>query len=493
MLGINAIYFYLLISFSLMTEFAKAETRAPEPEQFPVDNTPGFSFMRALSELGWHDLNNETWNLYGQGTYISQWKPAFPAAYTNLNGANHSLLPQAENSFSATATFYAGLRLWRGAEFYGAPEMISEDPLSNLKGLAGAIQDFEFQKSGTVSSTWYRSRLNLRQTINFGGEETITESAPMQLGGSTLASRRLVITAGEVSILDIFDKNTFSADLRQQFFNMSFMTHAAYDFVADSRGYTIGLASELYYDHWALRFGRYIPPINPNDLGLDFRFYKYYGDQVELEYQGNLLWGQHGAVRLLGYHNHEKTGSYTDAINAYLTDPAKNAADCIGYNYASNNSHAPDLCWVRKPNDKFGMGINIEQNVNQDIGLFFRAMYSDGRTEVYNYTSTDQSMSMGAVFHGRLWQRHKDAFGVGYAINMLSAAHIRYMQMGGLDVFIGDGALNYSPEQVFDMYYKFNLISSAWATADYQFIANPAYNADRGPVNVLGLRLHIEF
>jgi hypothetical protein len=469
-----------------------AMERQPAQEEFPIDNTPGFSVMRYLSELGWHDLDDERWNVYGQGTYISQWHPSFPAAYTNLNGSPNSLVPVAQNAFTGTVDFYAGFKLWKGMEIYGAPEMISETPFSNLKGLGGSIQDFEFQKTGTPQPTWYRSRAYVRQTFNMGGDNIHLDSGAMQLA-QDVESRRVVMTFGDMSILDIFDKNTFAGDLRQQFFNMSFMTNAAYDFAADVHGYSIGLATELYFDEWAMRFGRYMLPKNPNDLNLDFRIFKFYGDQFELEHK-HKLFGQNGAIRILGYHNHAYTGSFSDAVAAFQDNPTQNnATTCPGWNYNSSNSNAPDDCHVRRPNDKYGIGINIEQNITRDIGFFFRGMYSDGNTEVYNYTSTDRSLSMGTVFHGYLWGRHKDAVGVGLAQNMLSASHVKYLQMGGIDQFIGDGTIRYRPEQVFDIYYKLNLVSSMWATADYQIINNPGYNADRGPVNILGLRFHVEF
>jgi len=490
-LKISIFRLFVFSAIILFKSVAHAEQRAPMPEEFPVDDKPVFSVMRYLSEIGWHDLDDEIWNIYGQGTTISQWHPAFPAAYTNLNGTNNSLQAQAQNAITSTVTFYAGFKLMKGTEFYGAPEMISETAFSNLKGLGGSIQNFEFQKSGTMQPTWYRSRLLLRQTFNYAGTDMHLDSGPLQLAG-TVSSRRTVLHLGDMSVLDIFDKNTFAGDLRQQFFNMSFMTYAAYDFAADSRGYTIGLAIEQYFDNWAFRFGRYMLPKNPNDLNLDFRVLKNYGDNLEIEHKHHLL-GQEGAVRILGYHNHATTGSFSSAIAALEADPAKNAANCTSWNYASNNTTAPDVCWARQPNEKYGIGLNFEQRLNNDIGIFFRGMYSDGNTEVYNFTSTDSSLSAGVVFHGRLWHRHKDAVGVGVAQNMLSANHIHYLAMGGSDQFIGDGNINYRPEQVFDIYYKMNLISSTWASADYQVINNPGYNADRGPVNMLGLRFHVEF
>lgn len=450
-----------------------------------------FSLMRVLARQGWHDMDNEWWNAYGQATYISSWKSAFPAAYTNLNGTPHSLLPNAERSFTGTVTFYFGLKPWQSAEIYLAPEMISELPLSNLKGLGGSIQNFELQKNGSISATWYRSRFYLKQTFNLGGAEQLQESAPLQLAGG-VNSRRLVFTAGNLSILDIFDKNAYAANLRQQFFNMAFMTHAAFDFAADARGYSDGLVAELYFEDWAFRLGRFATPKNPNDLPLDFRLFKYYGDQVELEHR-HVIVEQPGAIRLLAYRNREPMGGWDDAILALQANPAQNAANCLTFNYHSSNASAPDLCWVRKANVKMGIGVNLEQQLMDGIGVFFRGMYSDGKTEVYSYSSSDRSLSFGTQIDGSHWNRKQDALGIGYASNWLSRSHVDYLNLGGVDGFIGDGKINYRPEQVVNIYYKLNLISSAWMALDYQHIANPAYNADRGPLDIYGIRVHFEF
>jgi high affinity Mn2+ porin len=467
-------------------------TTTSQAENYPDLNDDGeFSVMKTLSDLGLHNLQDERWNLYSQGTYISSFKQAFPAAYTNLNGSPNSLSPDAERGFTGTVTFYAGLKGWTGAEFYVAPEMISERPLSGLKGIGGAIQNFELQKNGTAHSTWYPSRAIYRQTLSFGGKQNSVNSGPMQLAG-TVDSRRFVFTAGTFSILDMFDKNTYAGDLRRQFVNMAFLTNAAYDFAADARGYTTGLVGEFYFDDWAFRFARIAGPKNPNDLFLNFQMLSNYGDQVELEHK-HVIKGQPGAIKILGYRNQEKSGSYTDAIAAFQADPAKNATTCTGYNYDSGNASAPDLCWARKSNIKMGIGINMEQRITEDVGLFFRGMYSDGRTEVYSYVPADRSLSFGAAVKGFRWGREKDTVGLGYGQSWISKQHADYLNMGGIDGFIGDGKINVKPEQVVDIYYQWHVVKSAWLTFDYQYLANPAFNADRGPVNIYNARVHFEF
>lgn len=447
--------------------------------------------MKMLTNEGRHDIENERWNFYGQFTYISSWKPVFPALYTNLNGSTNSLSPASEHSFTGTATFYLGVRLWGGAEAYIVPEVISEQPFSQLKGLSGAIQNFELQKGGGQTPEIYHSRIFVRQMFGFGGTRVKAESGPLQLG-TTYDSRRLVLVAGNFSILDFFDKNAFDIDPRQGFFGLGFLTYAAYDFASDARGYSYGGVAELYWDDWAVRFGRMAPPKNPNQLAVDFRLGKYYGDQIEVEHK-HQVGGKDGTVRVLGYRNRENTGRFSDALAAFAADPSRNATTCRGFNYGSGNAGAPDLCWARRPNVKTGIGVFGQQYMTKDFGVFSRAMISDGKTEVDAYTSTDRSASFGALGKGGRWSRPADVAGIGFNLGWISKSHAEYLRRGGVDGFIGDGGLKAGAERSLDLFYSLNLYKSLWLSGDYQRVMNPAFNADRGLVNVFGLRIHGEF
>jgi Carboxypeptidase regulatory-like domain len=267
----------------------------------------GLGFPGSLSRIGEHDEHDETWNLYGQFTTIGFYKPPFHAAYTDLNGSNSSLRPNAETSFTSTLSLFFGVRLRPGTEIYIVPEVIAETTLSNLKGLGGATENFELQKVGVVRPQAYRSRYFLRQTFGFGGQGVELPSGQMQLG-ERVDSRRLVITVGNFGALDVFDKNNVIGDLRKSFFDEAFMTYPAWDFPADARGYTMGAAAEVYWDQWAVRFMRSLPPVEPNSQTIDFQPFKYYGDQVEFEHHHVLFRDQPGAVRLLLYRNHELMG-----------------------------------------------------------------------------------------------------------------------------------------------------------------------------------------
>jgi len=451
-----------------------------------------FDIMNVLAHHGLHDINEESWNAYGQFTYISSWKLPFQAPYTNANGSINSLLPGGEQSFTGTFTLFLGVRLWRGGEAYVVPEVIAERPLSQLRGIGGSIQNFELQKTGSETPQIYRSRTFLRQTINLGGGRRVEKTSdPMQLAAVT-GSRRLVFTAGSFTILDMFDRNSVSWDPRQTFLNMAFMTYSSWDFPSDARGYSWGGVAELFWDEWAARIGRITPPQNPNQLPQEFRIWQYYGDQIELQHDHVLL-GQPGTVRLLGYRNNVDTGRFDDAIAAVQANPMKNAAACQGFNYGSGNVTAPDLCWVRRPNVKLGIGLNLEQHVTTDIGVFFRGMYSDGQSEVDAYNPADRSLSIGAVAKGSAWHRPFDVTGIGFGASWISDVHARYLAMGGVDGFVGDGHLNQAPEGVGEIFYSVNLFKALWLTADYQHLVNPGFNADRGPVEIFSGRVHAEF
>jgi high affinity Mn2+ porin len=451
-----------------------------------------FDIMNELAHRGLHDIQDEWWNLYGQFTYITSYHPAIPAAYTNVNGSVNSLWTQPERGYTATFTFFGAVRLWHGGEVYVVPELIAERAFSMLRGLGGSTENFELQKTGSEAPTLYRSRLYFRQTFDLGGERVEKTSDPMQLAART-KSRRLVLQAGNYSVIDVFDRNNVVGDLRQSFFNEAFMTHGSFDFPADSRGYTWGADAELYWDGWVLRLGRFAPPKYPNDYAVDLHFWRVFGDELEVEHD-HTIFGMPGAVRLQGYRNRDLMGSFRDAIAAFESNPAEDAANCGSlYNFGSGNWTAPDLCWVRKRQVKLGAGINLEQTVTKGIGVVGRFMYSDGRTEVDAYDSADRDASIGVVGRGRLWRRPLDVAGVGYEVTWISKAHAQYLEMGGVDDFIGDGRLRPAPEELFETFYSVNFFKAVWLAADYQVVLHPAYNADRGPENVFSGRVHAEF
>lgn len=405
-----------------------------------------------------------------QLSYIWQTKPGFNASYSGAN----SLVPERELSNTFTATGYFGFRPWRGAEIYFNPEVTQGQAFSNLTGLGG-FTNGEVTRASSSSPQLYRQRLFLRQTWNRGGGEEKQASDINQLAG-VVDKNRVVLTAGNFSTLDVFDNNAYAKDPRRQFMNWGTMTYAAYDYAADARGFGWGAALEWYQGDWVFRIGRMTGPVTPNDLPVDFDILNHYGDQVEVEHAHEFL-GQPGKVRVLAWRNRAVLARFRDAIN-----------------YGLANNQAPDIFKVRNGEQfKYGLGVNLEQALSADLGVFLRAMQTDGATETYAFTEVDQSIAAGVVLQGSRWGRAQDTLGLSLMQNGLSNDRRQYLEAGGISFFIGDGQLQYRPESIVELYYSLNVAKKTFVTFDFQRIYNPAYNADRGPANFGGIRLHTEF
>jgi hypothetical protein len=415
------------------------------------------------------DAHEETLGAKFQTTYVWQRKYPFGAAYSGPN----SLSPDLEKSYSFTATAALGARIWKGGEVYFDPEVAQGVPLSHLTGLGG-FTNGEIARTSGPTATFYAARAFLRQTWGLGGEREQVESDANQLAGS-VERRRLVLTAGKLSVQDIFDDNAYSHDPRTQFLNWSLMTYGAYDFAADSRGYSWGFALEYFDDAWALRAGRFMMPKQSNGLALNPRIFDSFGDQIELEHSHTLA-GRAGKLRLLAFRNQADMGGYRDAI-----------AD------ASASGATPDLATSRKKRVKYGVGVNLEQSLSADAGVFARASWNNGEAETFAFTEIDRSLSAGVLIKGTGWNRPADSVGVALAKNDLSAPHRDYLAAGGLGFFLGDGQLSYRSESIFETFYSLGVVKDTWFSGDFQRIFNPAYNADRGPVSVVSARFHYGF
>jgi hypothetical protein len=412
----------------------------------------------------------EAWNAHVQATYISQSKEAMTSPYAGP----HSLSGAAEGSYSLTATAAFGWRPLDHTELYFDAEGAQGDPLSGLQGLA-QFTNGEMARSSGPTPVFYRARLFVRQTVPLGDETEAVESAANQLAGP-LAKHRLVLSAGFVPVQDIFDGNAYAHDPRTQFMNLAFMTYTAWDYPADARGYTWGAAAELVDEAWALRIGRFAQPKEPNGKALDSDIAEHYGDSVELEHRVDLLPGQAGTVHLLAFRNRALMARYDDALAL-----------------AEATESVPDLPPVRTRDQvKFGFGAALEQPLADDLGVFGRAMWADGQTETYAFAESDRSLSAGAVMQGMRWGRGKDAVGLAFGQSFIAQAHRTYLERGGLTFFLGDGRLDYRPEQVLEAYYLLTPFDHAGLAFDMQRIGHPGYNADRGPATLFAIRLHVE-
>jgi hypothetical protein len=413
--------------------------------------------------------DGEAYGAKVQATYVWQRKYPFGAAYTGTN----SLIPDIEKSYSFTATAALGARTWKGGEIYVDPEVAQGVPLSHLTGLGG-FTNGEIARTSGPDPTLYLARAFVRQTWGLGGDREAVESDANQLAGA-VDRRRLVLTAGKLSIPDLFDDNVYSHDPRTQFLNWSLMTHGAWDFAADARGYSWGVALEYFDDGWVLRGARFLMPKQSNGLALNPRIFYSFGDQIELE-RSHTIAGQPGKLRLLAYRNQADMGGYRDSI--------ANAAAA---------GSTPDLATSRQRRVKYGFGVNLEQSVSSSAGLFARASWNNGEAEEFAFTEIDRSISAGMLFKGASWNRASDTFGIAVVKNDISGPHRDYLSAGGLGFFIGDGRLSYRSEAILETFYSVGIVKDFWISADFQRIFDPAYNSDRGPVSVASARLHYGF
>ena len=284
-----------------------------------------------------------------------------------------------------------------------------------------------------------------------------------------------MFTLGKYSVVDIFDTNKYAHDPRNDFFNWSIIDQGAFDYAANSWGYTYGAAGEWYQDWWTARAGVFDLSTVPNGENLSHGAGQ--GQFVtELE-ERHRLWDQPGKVKLLYWLTWGNLGTYSDAIAL-----------------AAATGQTPSTADVRRSRTKDGIGLNLEQQLTTDLGAFARASMSQGSVEEDAFTDINQSVSAGLSLAGSRWGRPDDTVGLAGAVNRISHEGKLYLQAGGLGGIIGDGQLpNAGPEQILEAYYSLSLFSFARVTADYQFINNPAYNRQRGPVSVLGARLHLQF
>jgi high affinity Mn2+ porin len=413
---------------------------------------------------------NEQWNLYYQATSIGQYHGTFYAPYQGAFSLNN--VP--EHDVSLTTTLFLGLRLGPNTALYFNPEIAGGKGFSNVNGIAN-FPNGEIPRVASATPKPYLARLYIAHDFGFGSEKEHVESDENQLCGDR-AVKRYSIYIGRFTVTDFFDKNVYSHDPRSQFMAWGVMYNGAWDYPADTRGYTWGWVHELHTKNWSFRYGSAAEPTVANGGRFDRRIFVNRGDVFEVERRYSA--GDHvGAVRVLGYANHAQAGNYAEAIRL-----------------ADQTGGTPDVTATRHPGTlKYGTGVNIEQAISPHVGMFARLGWNDGKTESFAFTAIDRLASLGFSFNGTPWHRKDDTAGTSFTAGGISGVHAVYLSRGGTDFLIGDGALNYAPEYVWESYYNARVFRGFFATFDIQHVANPAYNHDRGPFWVSSIRLHLEY
>ena len=418
-----------------------------------------------------HD-DRAPWWIGGQVNFIFQADQAFPARYSGPL----SLGPGAERGLSDVITFYSGVRLNQSTDVVVDLEHAGGSGLNGGAGLAG-YTNLDVVRNPALRGRIYLARATIRHVFALGGEQQESPSGPFSLIPA-VPQRRLEVRVGKFSAVDYFDLNGVGSDIHLQFMNYATDNNGAYDYMADTRGYTVGVLVEYDTPRWALRFGEGLMPTTANGNTLDWNLAKARAENLEWELRRALLPGHEGRVRLLGYLNHAQMGRYADAIAAF----------------DAGLTPVPDITRSRRPGRvKYGAGLNGEQPIGHGVRLFGRAGWNDGHTETFAYTEIDRTGLVGGDCTGRYWRRPQDKVGVAFVSNGLSAPHRQYLALGGSGFQLGDGGLTYGHEQILETYYTLPVVRGVFASADLQHVVNPGYNRDRGPILVTSLRLHFDF
>lgn len=422
--------------------------------------------QQALQD-GLNPLETDWFSLRGQTTYLQQYAAPFGSPYRGPN----SLAPN-QTRETWDVTLYAGARPWEGGEFWINPEIDQGFGLSSTLGVAG-FPSGEAYKVGAAAPYARVPRAFFRQTFNLGGEAKKIDADINQFAG-TQTSERVVLTVGKFAVTDIFDTNKYAHDPRRDFMNWSVIDTGTFDYAADAWGYTYGAAVEWYKGNWTVRGGLFDLSIVPNSAELDPRFSQFqWVGEIEHRHE---IWGRPGKVAVTGFLSRGRMGRFDDAVAL---------AQAVG---------APaDAALVRRYQSRAGISMNLEQEITSDLGVFVRTGIADGSKESYEFTDIDATAAAGISLSGSSWHRPSDTFGLAGVINGISEARRTYLNAGGLGILVGDGRLpNPGAEKIIESYYSFPMWS--WrATLNYQLVMNPAYNRDRGPVSIFGVRMRAQF
>ncbi|HKF21184.1 MAG TPA: carbohydrate porin [Candidatus Angelobacter sp.] len=412
------------------------------------------------------------WWVSGQINVIFQGHPGFHALYSGPN----SLRAQGETATSHVVTLYTAYAFNRSTEVLFDLESASGRGLSDALGLAG-ITNLDAVRNPTLGIAPYIARAEVHKVFALSSEEEDQERIPTNSILTRMPVRRLEVRAGKMSLVDFFDVNPGGSDSHLQFLNWTADNNASYDYAADTRGYTYAAIVEYEDRNWGLRFAEGLMPKVANGPDLDFNISRARSENVELELRPQLVKERKTVLLFLSYVNHANMGSYGQAVQAFL----------------NGTTAQPDIVATRRQGRiKYGFGFNFEHELAKNVRAFGRVGWNEGQNESFAYTEANQSVQIGGDWRAESWHRPWDKFGMTFMSNAISRAHQSYLALGGQGFLLGDGRLTYARENILESYYNAHLWRGLYLSPNLQFIVNPGYNQDRGPVLVGGLRLHLE-
>jgi len=393
------------------------------------------------------------------------------SSFRSPYGGENSLRPEAEHATSRLLTLYTGIQASPSTELLLDLESAGGRGISDALGLAG-FTNLDVVRNPTLGAKPYLARMMLHHVVALTRETVENDRSALSLSKDKPV-RRFEFRLGKLSTADFFDTNAAGSDSHLQFMNWTVDNNGAFDYAADTRGYTYGGVVEYDSAMMSIRFGEMLMPKVANGIHLDWNLRRAHSENAELELRpraGTI-------VRLLNYENHANMGSYREATAAF----------------AKGVDKQPDIeAHRRQGRLKYGFGVNVEQSLSQPLRLFGRWGWNEGKNESFAYTEVNESMAVGGDLRGVRWRRPEDKVGAAVVVNAISGDHRRYLQLGGLGFLLGDGTLNYGREQILESYYTFHLWRGVSVSLDIQHIRNPGYNHDRGPVSVASGRLHFD-
>jgi hypothetical protein len=417
-----------------------------------------------------HFKDSRFW-LSGQANFIFQTHPDFPALYSGP----HSLSPHYEKATSRVVTLYTGVRLSNSTEILVDIEEAGGAALSTGLGLAGDT-DLDIVRNPLLSKAPYLARGMIHKVFALSKDQVENQRSFFSLF-EELPRRRLEVRFGKFSIPDFFDINSVGSDTHLQFTNWTIDNNGAYDYAADTRGYTVGFTADYEDGNWGLRFAEALMPKVANGIDLVWKPWQAHAENLEYELRHGMIPHKAGVVRLLAYTNYANMGIYREQIIQ-----------------AAERDATPDITahpW--QITRKYGFGINLEQSLTQYLAAFGRFGWDNGKTESFAYTEVDQTFAEGVGAKGAWWHRKQDRAGIAFVTNAIKKDHQNYLAAGGLGFLLGDGKLNYGRENILESYYTAHVWRGIYLAPGVQHVVNPGYNRDRGPVIVPSFRAHIEF
>ncbi len=418
-----------------------------------------------------HFKTSRFW-LSGQANFIFQAHPSFPALYSGT----HSLSPNYEKALSRVLTLYSGVRINNSTELLVDIEEAGGTALSQGFGLAGNT-DLDIVRNPLLSKAPYLARGMIHKVFALSADKIENQRNALSLF-EELPRRRLELRFGKFSMPDFFDINSVGTDTHFQFLNWTTDNNGAWDYPADTRGYTVGLTADYEDRNWGFRFSEAFMPKVANGIDLVWRPWQVHSENYEYEFRRGFIPKKSGVARLLAYTNFANMGIYREAV-AQFKEGLVPVPDITAHPWHVTL--------------KYGFGANIEQNLAPNLTAFARFGWNNGKTESFAYTEVDQTFATGLGVSGNLWHRRYDRAGVAVVTNGICKDHQEYLRLGGLGFLLGDGDLDYGREDIFESYYTAHIWRGIYLAPGVQHINNPGYNRDRGPVVVPTFRAHVEF